>query len=205
MKKLCPIFFFMVLCIPIQARAYTQKECIKCHTGESSGSGLKISIETYNDSPHGSIISCLDCHAGIKDTTHEETEGSGFVDCGCCHGEGKPGKSTGFFTFLSSLKIRSHKKQDFSRSYEKTNCLGCHQGQAAHGEKEPVNRDNCYICHMKMKDSMLTGYFHVQDNTTKPVVRISAMIYKAVIIIFLLGILGYIIKKTPGKLKRQGK
>jgi hypothetical protein len=65
---------------------YTTEDCIECHRMGSEESSLLISIEEFQASIHGQEeTACLDCHTQVLDETHQETEGSGAVDCSGCH------------------------------------------------------------------------------------------------------------------------
>ena len=74
--------------LPIfKAGAYTDADCIKCHDRAGQESLLTMSMEQFNGSAHGGEVSCQECHANVVDADHEETTGSGAVDCSACHGE----------------------------------------------------------------------------------------------------------------------
>ncbi len=247
MKKYYFIFLILAL-IPIYAYAYTQEECIKCHKEESKDSVLHISIKEFESSVHGQSVTCIDCHKGIKDKSHQIKKGSDAVNCNQCHSqenkhgingnaEGRPecyschgshgilGKNdkasivnpdrlaetckschpaesgeTGYLSWFSSVRIKSHKKQDLSRNYKKDNCIGCHQGTASHGGKEPVTKENCYVCHMKM-DGNVTGYFHSSKSAN--LVFSSAIIFHAAIVAIILGFIVCIVKTLVGKSKER--
>ncbi len=66
--------------------------------------------------------------------------------CRSCHP--RECGQTDYFSWLPSLQVASHSKQDFSQEYSTTDCLGCHQGSAAHGEQEPINDQTCFTCHL---------------------------------------------------------
>ena len=154
------------------AFAYTTEECIDCHRTGSTESKLHISIEEFNASVHTEEASCQECHTLVVDDDHQDTPGSGAVDCGSCHeqqnrhgrgsdsgtrpqcyschtrhgmrtkddprstvhlkrlketcGSCHPWQSgqTEYFSWLPSLQVASHSKQDFSQTYERTNCQG---------------------------------------------------------------------------------
>ena len=68
------------------ATAYTLENCIECHQIDSEESELTMSVDAYEASVHGQEgITCLDCHTGVVDDAHMESEGSGAVDCSECH------------------------------------------------------------------------------------------------------------------------
>ncbi len=125
---------------------YTQEECIECHSFGSEDSSLHISVEEYKASAHGQEVTCMECHTKVLDEEHESEEGSGAVTCRECH----PAESgeVSFWVRFSSFSVASHNKGDFGNVYEKDNCLGCHQGAGAHGEKTPINDWQCYKCHL---------------------------------------------------------
>lgn len=238
------------------ATAYTPGDCIECHRTGSDESGLHISVEEYEASVHGSEITCLDCHTGVVDDTHQSTEGSGAVDCSACHEqENRHGLSgpeeqrprchdchtrhnmlsktdpasavhpdhlavtcagchpaasgkTDFFSWAPSFQIASHNKADFATAYEKDNCLGCHQGAAAHGESEPINEQDCYKCHLSPEAAgAMWGYMHPRpDVDTQPTVFAAAWVYMVFVGLFLVILLGkfldFVFDRSPGKSKR---
>jgi len=107
---------------------------------------------------------CHDCHtrhgilpkADPKSSVHPARLP---LTCKTCH-PWECGKSDYMSQFLS-LRIKSHKKQDFSRAFQDTNCLGCHQGKAAHGEERLINNQSCYKCHQPVQgEGPLWGSIH---------------------------------------------
>ena len=69
-----------------ESAAYTSDDCIECHRLESEESTLLISVEGYDMSAHGlEGITCMDCHTGVVDDAHQDTDGAGAVDCSECH------------------------------------------------------------------------------------------------------------------------
>jgi hypothetical protein len=98
--------------------------------------------------------------------------------CGNCHA--LQSGDTGYLSWLPAVRIKSHPKEDFSRDYSDINCIGCHQGNAAHGETRPMDDQDCYRCHITPQgDSLLYGYFHPQADAEKqPTVFAAAMIYQ---------------------------
>lgn len=65
--------------------AHKPEDCIKCHRQGSAESTLHIAVKQFEASVHGREITCKDCHKNIMDKTHQETIGSGSVDCAECH------------------------------------------------------------------------------------------------------------------------
>ena len=79
----CVAFVFGVwLCSGI---ASASLDCVQCHRQGGEGSARQISIGEFQDSVHGTITTCQDCHTGIQDETHAMVKGSGKVDCSGCH------------------------------------------------------------------------------------------------------------------------
>jgi hypothetical protein len=79
-----------------------------------------------------------------------------------------------YLSWFTSLQIVSHGKQDFGKAYSRGNCLGCHQGEGAHGEKRPINDQDCAKCH---KDLM--GFMHPKaDSAKQPGILASVWIYQ---------------------------
>ncbi len=231
------------------AFAYTTQECIDCHQTGSTESELHISIEEFNASIHAEEAGCQDCHTLVENGDHQDTPGSGAVDCSSCHehknrhGRGSnsgtrpqcytchtrhgmrakddprstvhserlketcrschPRESgqTDYFSWLPSLQVASHSKQDFSQIYNRTNCLGCHQGMGAHGEPETINDQTCYTCHISLEgEKKLLGYIHSKaDARRQPGVMAAASIYQVILGILLLGGFAFFIRKLSTK------
>ncbi len=160
---------------PETESVYTQEECIECHRSGSEESELQISVEEYKSSIHGQEVTCMECHTKVLDEEHESEEGSGAATCRECH----PAASgeVSFWVRLSSFPISSHKKGDFGNAYEKSNCLGCHQGTGAHGEKAPINDHKCHKCHLNPDaEDAMWGDMHPKIDK-KPAMLVSATLY----------------------------
>ena len=215
-----------------------------------------MSAETYEASVHGQEgITCLDCHTEVVDDDHQETEGSGAVDCSACHeqenrhGENGPDEQrphcydchtrhnmlsktnpastvhadqlpatcagchavasgeTGYFAWFPTFQIASHNKADFATAYEKENCLGCHQGAGVHGESEPINDQNCYLCHLSPQAAgAMWGAMHpTADRHTQPAVFAAASIYQVFIVIGLVALLGKFLNLVFDRSPEKGK
>jgi len=120
--------------------------------------------------------------------------------CGQCH-PAECGK-TDYLAWLPSLQVSSHKKQDFAHDYDRGNCLGCHQGQAAHGEEGQVDGQQCYKCHLSSKNSRspLLGYMHATaDFTRKPAIFASAVIYQIFLVLLLFGGIRFYVRRFSRK------
>ncbi len=249
-------FLSVLLCLmTCQVLAYDSRDCIDCHGDEGAASVLRVDIKVFQDSIHGRVMGCVDCHPGIKDETHTREKGANAVNCGQCHTEenrhgqgsldqnrpkchschskhriiGKYSKAstvhpsrlkhtckvchhvecgdTDYLSWLPSKQVMSHKKQDFSRNYAKDNCVGCHQGQAAHGEEKPIDEQNCHECHMKMNNhGAMLGYIHARaDFKKQPVVFVAAVLYQGLIAFMILGGFRHIILRLSGKIRKRRK
>jgi hypothetical protein len=106
-----------------------------------------------------------------------------------------------YMSWLPSLQIASHGKQDFSRAYERTNCIGCHQGMAAHGEEEKLDDQPCYKCHLPQEGQAgLWGYVHPRADIEKqPDTHMAAGVYQIALMVLLLGGIGFFVKRFSGK------
>ncbi len=159
------LLFQGALALPLAFNAwgYSQDECLQCH-GSGGSSRLIIDTGLNMSSVHAKEgISCVDCHAAITGDEHFITEGLGKVDCGSCHAEQT--ESSGSLSVLASFHVVSHPKQDAAMAADRSMCVSCHQGQAAHGEGGAVNNQNCYKCHSPLyKNSILSGYMHPRTN-----------------------------------------
>jgi hypothetical protein len=198
--------------------------CVDCHTGiqdsghvTSKGSGaVDCRLCHEQENRHGVSSKaenrprCHSCHTrhgilGKNDkasTVHPEQLKR---TCSGCHPE-ECGQ-VGYFSWLPSQRVKSHKKGDFSQAYERDNCIGCHQGRAAHGEKEPLNGQKCYICHARGQNrSAVFGYIHARADLKKqPVIFVAATVYQIFLVLLLCGVFRVCIVKLSGKLKRRRK
>lgn len=236
------------------AFAYSDEDCVKCHTGDRVESRLLMSLDTFKASVHGEGVGCGDCHQGILDGNHMTTRGSGAVDCGECHENGdrhgidgatrsRPAchdchtrhailgkedtessiypqhltKTCGtchaaecgtvdYLSWLPSIRIATHGKQDFGREYVGSNCIGCHQGAAVHGEKEPVSEDKCRECHGPLGGkSRLMGPFHANaDRVKQPITFVAAILYQGALLLCVCGGFRFFTRKPGKKGKTRG-
>jgi hypothetical protein len=170
-------------------------DCSECHEEEN-----KHGIETIlGDRPR-----CFSCHPKHRMLEVDNPASSVYPDrlketCKTCH----PVESgeIGWFSWLPSVRILSHKKEDFSLSYGKYNCIGCHQGAAAHGEADPIDDQNCYICHMST-DASIMGYIHAHADAHKqPGTFFAAIIYQIFLGLLVLGGFWFYILKFSGKFR----
>ena len=64
--------------------------------------------------------------------------------CGSCHVDQVRAYNVG--GLLARFRIAGHGKGDLSNRHDVSECLSCHQGEAAHGE-ETVTKQTCPACH----------------------------------------------------------
>ena len=182
---------------------YGPKDCMECHSSNGGDSSLQISPENFSSSVHGSTITCLGCHTDITDDAHMEGDNVKPVDCSRCHGI-KAG-TTGMFSAFSTFRISSHGKADFAGNYKMDNCLGCHQGTGAHGERGPINDQNCFKCHDPGLKNALWGKMHPdQRNKALPVV----FLYICLALFLLVAVMRQVtpaLDRTMRKINNKGK
>jgi hypothetical protein len=94
-----------------------------------------------------------------------------------------------YFSWFTSIRIASPPKQDFSLVYTRENCLGCHQGKAAHGEEAFLNDQNCHICHLDDDGrNQLLGVMHPDATlNTQPGVFAAAFTYQLALAVMVWG------------------
>ena len=183
--------------------------CLECHTGvvdeqheSTKGSGaVDCSACHEQENRHGlngpeeRRPKCYDCHTRHHMLSKTDPASAVHPDnlattCAGCH----PAASgeTDFFSWFPSYQIASHNKGDFTTAYNKENCLGCHQGAAAHGESSPIDEQNCYKCHLSPdKAGAMWGYMHPKpDVKTQPTVFAAASIYQVFFALGLIVLLG---------------
>ena len=172
--------------------------CLDCH--------VHIQDESHETMKASGAVSCTECHE--QKNRHGLSRDRGQrPTCSSCHtkhrilSKGDPSSSVhsealektcaechpsecgreDYLAWFPSLKVVSHGKQDLSRAYRRNNCLGCHQGAGAHGEKEKINDQDCAKCHNDM-----IGFMHPKaDSAKQPGILASAWIYQ----VFLAGLL----------------
>jgi hypothetical protein len=172
--------------------------CLDCHG--------RIKDKSHETTTVSGVVACTECHE--QENRHGLTQSRDLRPaCYSCHtrhrilGKGDPSSSVypealkktcagchpsecgreDYLSWFPSLQVVSHGKEDLSKVYDRGNCLGCHQGAGAHGEKKPINDQGCTKCH-----NSLLGYMHPKaDSATQPGVLASAWFYQA----FLAGLL----------------
>jgi hypothetical protein len=107
--------------------------------------------------------------------------------------------------WFPSVRIKSHPKQDFNGSFDEANCLGCHQGKAAHGETEPINAQSCYRCHLTPDGrGELFGRFHCEaDWGEQPVTYAAALAYQFSLAVFCWSVLRFILRRFRNRPKPE--
>ena len=149
--------------------------CYSCHTTHAI-------FEKANElsSVHGKNLkkTCKTCHP---------------VECG----------DRDYMSWLPSLQIASHNKQDFGQVFDADNCLGCHQGMAVHGEDAPINDQDCYKCHFSPEgEPLLLGYIHPQADLEKhPTIFAAGAVYLLLIMVLFSGGFVFCIRKLSRKRK----
>ena len=130
-------------------------DCAQCHD----------QADMHGANGQGVAPRCWDCHGDHYIV--EVTESSSPVNpanlartCAVCHPHqaGRPD----YFSWLPSLRVNTHGKQDFAGVYSRDNCLACHQDMGAHGTDAVLNEQTCARCHGPNAEgkSRLAGFFH---------------------------------------------
>jgi hypothetical protein len=193
--------------------------CLECHAyiqeGHEAG-GVKEKVDCnmchQQKNLHGASSAaqnkpkCYSCHtkhnilpSGMENSSVNRAHLKGT--CSGCH-ETQYGKS-GYLKGFTSIRIKSHKKENFGRDYDETNCTGCHQGMAIHGADEKVSDDDCAKCHMKDNKNAMMGRFHASNNSGLSIKGLS-IITQILIFGVLILVIRFIVK-APWKQNRRGK
>ena len=193
----------------------TMMACEECHTDIEEGhekGGVKEKVNCNNchtqKNLHGAASGaknqpeCYACHtkhkilpAFVEDSSVNETQFKKL--CHNCH-KAQWGEA-GYLKWFTSLRVRSHKKEDFSRNYDATNCAGCHKIEI-HKKIEEVSESKCVKCHMKGNKNAMMGRFHAAENSG-PFITGLSIITQILILAVLALVVGFIIKP----LGRSGK
>jgi cytochrome b subunit of formate dehydrogenase len=131
-----------------QAPKPTADDCLACH-GDSSLThdvngkpvSLYVNPRAFKDSIHGSMFTCVDCHADIKSLAHETTPKK--ITCGQCHADEQAAYDRSF-----------HAKKAHGGMHAAT-CIDCHGSPhellPASDPKSRVHHTNipatCGSCH----------------------------------------------------------
>lgn len=196
--------------------------CQDCHTGvidedhkTMKGSGAVDCSECHDQENRHGLKSkneyrprCYSCHTTHaifeKDSELSSVHGKNLKKtCKTCH----PAESgdRDYMSWLPSLQISSHNKQDFGQAFDTDNCLGCHQGMAAHGEGAPLNDQDCYKCHLSPEgEPLLWGYMHPQADLDKhPTIFAAAAVYLLLMLVLFSGGFAFFIRKFSKKRKNR--
>jgi hypothetical protein len=170
---------------------YRQVTCLTCHSQVEAydpykvreklrRKGIKIPEkkmvgEHFLASVHGKALlagkenapNCYDCHTihypmAAKKAASTVNAAHLQQTCSRCHPERQP---RGLFTRLATFRVQAHRKADLTYSYSRTACIDCHQGDAAHGEKE-LTKAPCRKCHQQKVQpaGLMFGRFHLFPN-----------------------------------------
>ncbi|MBN2333101.1 MAG: hypothetical protein JXO49_03225 [Deltaproteobacteria bacterium] len=167
---------------------YPKVNCLACHS-ELEGlypykakerikeKGLKIPekklmSDAYLQGAHGkawvagkeNAPNCYDCHTihyplGAKNPASTVHRQNLKKTCSRCH---KERQVTGLLSRMATFRVQAHRKADQRFTFTKEACVDCHQGDAAHGEKE-LTKAPCQKCHEKkiQKAGLMFGSFHL--------------------------------------------
>jgi len=175
--------------------------CGDCHEKENlHGSGAT----------EKTVPGCHDCHS--KHTILGKDDPGSTVHpanlrrtCQGCHPVA--GGKKDYLSWFPSVRVSSHGKEDFSRSYDMGNCIGCHQGKAAHGEDVRLSQDTCDKCHFRdaERGASLAGTMHPEaDRNGQPGVFASALLHQAGLwVLVLAGIMSFV-RFGSQTLKKRG-
>ncbi len=123
-------------------------DCLSCHD----------KMESFKNSVHqkamfdkkNEVYKCWECHTKHsilpKDDENSSVNKANLKNtCTKCH---KGIAGTGLFGKFAKFRISAHEKIYAGYDYSDKNCLNCHHGSVAHGEKN-LNPSNCNKCHNK--------------------------------------------------------
>ena len=150
---------------------------------------------------------CYDCH-GTHDILEKERRDSAVhgdqltTTCRKCHAA--ECESDKRFFLLPAFSMATHVKQNFSKTYDKSHCLGCHQASAAHGEGSLIHEDDCFRCHLRDgKNDTLLGRFHKKmEMKNQPGVFVAGLLNELIVLALLFCGLLFVVQWFV--LKRKG-
>jgi hypothetical protein len=192
-------------------------DCGDCHT--------QVEDESHTQSPGSGVVDCTQCHDqenrhGLNSTTGNRPQCSAChtrhrilpkndpeasihpnhlqQTCGQCH-PAQSGQS-GYLSWLPAIKIATHPKADLSGDFKESNCIGCHQGAAAHGEIDLISEANCHRCHLSANgQGALLGFIHPRaDLNRQPAVFFVGVLYQLVMLALFGGGILFFIRKFSG-------
>jgi len=161
LPNLLAVALLAALCSPMLAQKSSRKpsndDCLACHgdsslTKEVNGKSVSLLVapDKFKDSMHGSIFSCVDCHADVKTTMHESTPGK--VSCSRCHAEQQ-----------SAYDRSLHGKAVQSGNSAAATCTDCHG--SAH-ELLPASDPRSKVSHARIPSTC--GVCHGQKFVMEP-------------------------------------
>jgi cytochrome b subunit of formate dehydrogenase len=127
----------------------TAEECLACHSDATLNhdvNGKTVSLhvdpQTFKDSIHGSMFTCVDCHTDVKTAAHETTPLK--ITCATCHADEQAAYSRSF-----------HGKAVQGGNDKAATCVDCHGSPhellPASDAKSKVHHSNipgtCGACH----------------------------------------------------------
>ncbi len=127
----------------------TAEECLACHSDASlthdvNGKSVSLHVDpqTFKDSTHGSMFTCVDCHTDVKSAGHETTPLK--ITCATCHADEQAAYDRSF-----------HGKAVQSGNNKAATCVDCHGSPhellPASDPKSRVHHTNipatCGACH----------------------------------------------------------
>jgi hypothetical protein len=199
---------------------FEEAGCQDCHSEviddshqEIEGSGAvdcgQCHEQAQQHGPPDDPLACHACHTHHAIRSPDDPAASVHADrlpvtCGGCHPEAAG--DSGYFSWFPAWQIASHNKGDFAQAYERTQCLGCHQGAGAHGESEPLNDQTCHKCHASDGSAgSLWGRMHpVADRDSQPLIFAAAGLYQVAIVGVLLALVFQIVKRVRRGRVRSG-
>ena len=127
----------------------TNEECLACHgdstmTADVNGKpeSLYVNPETFKNSIHGGMFTCVDCHADVKTSPHETTPAK--ISCAQCHADQQAAYDKSY-----------HAKAIKAGDTQAATCVSCHGSPhellPASDPKSRVSHANipatCGVCH----------------------------------------------------------
>ncbi|HSH69591.1 MAG TPA: hypothetical protein VK997_06715, partial [Deferrisomatales bacterium] len=150
--------------------------------------------EGWNTTVHGKAWAdgvrgapfCPDCHSAHAIRKSDDPAATVHRDnlpqtCGRCHRDQVVSGDVG--GWLARLRLSAHGKGDLSETHAVSECVSCHQGQAAHGE-DSVTGQSCPTCHRvpERYDAGATTVtsFHIKPHAAaQPLARVLGWLYRA--------------------------
>ena len=192
--------------------------CVDCHS--------MVTDESHMETPGSGVVDCSQCHEQENYHGGNRLQDSALPQCAACHtrhnirpvddpassvnaahlaatcGRCHPAQSghIDYFSWLPSVKIKTHPKGDFGTNYGEDNCIGCHQGRGAHGETDPIDDAACYRCHMTPEgEKALLGFIHPRaDAGDQPGVFAVGILYQLVVLACIVGGVIFFVRKFSG-------